>query len=102
MSDPFPFHLQWPILVRNCQGDAVNRGNTLFATGLPSRITEWGLEEHFSKEGKVSDIVLVVEPRAHISRGFAFVTLILLRMLIIVSSILTCQFLKVVRSLWRR
>ncbi|GMH27351.1 hypothetical protein Nepgr_029194 [Nepenthes gracilis] len=55
--------------------DAGNTGNTLFVTGLSSRVTERDLEEHFSKEGKVSSIFLVVEPRTRISRGFAFVTM---------------------------
>ncbi|XP_054823720.1 serine/arginine-rich splicing factor SR45a [Prosopis cineraria] len=55
--------------------DAVNPGNTLYVTGLSSRVTERDLEEHFSKEGKVASCFLVVEPRTRISRGFAFVTM---------------------------
>lgn len=31
-----------------------NTGNTLYVTGLSSRVTERDLEEHFSKEGKVT------------------------------------------------
>lgn len=53
----------------------MNPGNTLFVTGLSSRVTERDLQEHFSKEGKVSSVFLVVEPRTRISRGFAFVTM---------------------------
>ncbi|KAI5418774.1 hypothetical protein KIW84_043120 [Lathyrus oleraceus] len=52
-----------------------NPGNTLYVTGLSSRVTERDLEEHFSKEGKVASCFLVVEPRTRISRGFAFVTM---------------------------
>lgn len=33
--------------------DAVNPGNTLYVTGLSTRVTERDLEDHFSKEGKV-------------------------------------------------
>ncbi|KAL8144175.1 hypothetical protein V2J09_017207 [Rumex salicifolius] len=52
-----------------------NPGNTLFVTGLSSRVTERDLKDHFGKEGKVSSVFLVVEPRTQISRGFAFVTM---------------------------
>ncbi|KAG6603882.1 serine/arginine-rich splicing factor SR45a [Cucurbita pepo subsp. pepo] len=58
------------------RGENVNNpGNTLYVTGLSTRVTERDLEEHFSKEGKVSSCFLVVEPRTRISRGFAFVTM---------------------------
>ncbi|GAV78582.1 RRM_1 domain-containing protein [Cephalotus follicularis] len=53
----------------------VNPGNTLYVTGLSTRVTERELEEHFAKEGKVASCFLVVEPRTRISRGFAFVTM---------------------------
>ncbi|WVZ10011.1 hypothetical protein V8G54_014541 [Vigna mungo] len=53
----------------------VVEGNTLYVTGLSSRVTERDLEEHFSKEGKVASCFLVVEPRTRISRGFAFITM---------------------------
>ncbi|KAH9710757.1 RRM domain-containing protein [Citrus sinensis] len=52
-----------------------NPGNTLYVTGLSTRVTERDLEKHFSKEGKVASCFLVVEPRTRISRGFAFVTM---------------------------
>ncbi|XP_021860118.2 serine/arginine-rich splicing factor SR45a [Spinacia oleracea] len=52
-----------------------NPGNTLFVTGLSSRVTQRELEDFFSKEGKVSSVFLVMEPRTRISRGFAFVTM---------------------------
>ncbi|CAA6666735.1 unnamed protein product [Spirodela intermedia] len=54
---------------------AENPGNTLYVTGLSTRVTERDLEIHFSKEGKVAKSFLVVEPRTRISRGFAFVTM---------------------------
>ncbi|RZC54994.1 hypothetical protein C5167_013846 [Papaver somniferum] len=57
------------------RNDALNPGNTLYVTGLSSRVTERDLEDHFSKEGKVSSCRLVMEPRTQISRGFAFVTM---------------------------
>ncbi|XP_024032840.1 serine/arginine-rich splicing factor SR45a isoform X2 [Morus notabilis] len=55
--------------------EALNQGNTLYVTGLSTRVTERDLEDHFSKEGKVASCFLVVEPRTRISRGFAFVTM---------------------------
>ncbi|CAN1226362.1 Serine/arginine-rich splicing factor SR45a [Linum perenne] len=59
----------------NDRVEAVNPGNTLYVTGLSTRVTERELEDHFSKEGKVASCFLVVEPRTRISRGFAFVTM---------------------------
>ncbi|XP_019054489.1 PREDICTED: serine/arginine-rich splicing factor SR45a [Nelumbo nucifera] len=55
--------------------NASNPGNTLYVTGLSTRVTERELEDHFSKEGKVISCRLVVEPRSRASRGFAFVTM---------------------------
>jgi len=34
--------------------EAVNRGNTLYVTGLSSRVTEREIKDYFSKEGRVS------------------------------------------------
>ncbi|CAN1226354.1 Serine/arginine-rich splicing factor SR45a, partial [Linum perenne] len=62
-------------LCNNDRVEAVNPGNTLYVTGLSTRVTERELEDHFSKEGKVASCFLVVEPRTRISRGFAFVTM---------------------------
>ncbi|KAF8410359.1 hypothetical protein HHK36_002887 [Tetracentron sinense] len=59
--------LQW--------SDIVNPGNSLYVTGLSTRVTERHLEDHFSKEGNVTSCHLVVEPRTRISRGFAFLTM---------------------------
>ena len=36
-----------------CRADVTNPGNTLYVTGLSTRVTERELEKHFSKEGKV-------------------------------------------------
>ncbi|KAK1372193.1 hypothetical protein POM88_038285 [Heracleum sosnowskyi] len=55
--------------------EVVNPGNTLYVTGLSTRVTERDLEDHFNKEGKVASCFLVVEPRSRISRGFAFITM---------------------------
>ncbi|MFS8010347.1 putative RNA recognition motif domain, nucleotide-binding alpha-beta plait domain superfamily [Helianthus anomalus] len=52
-----------------------NPGNTLYVTGLSTRVTQEQLQDHFSKEGKVANCFLVVEPRSRISRGFAFITM---------------------------
>ncbi|KAL4186595.1 hypothetical protein AMTRI_Chr09g14900 [Amborella trichopoda] len=60
---------------KGSKNDAVNPGNTLYVTGLSTRVTERDVEEHFSREGKVASCRLVVEPRTRISRGFAFVTM---------------------------
>ncbi|CAA6663250.1 unnamed protein product [Spirodela intermedia] len=57
------------------RNETLNPGNTLYVTGLSTRVTERDLEDHFSKEGKVARCFLVVEPRTRISRGFAFVTM---------------------------
>ncbi|KAK7406874.1 hypothetical protein VNO78_08509 [Psophocarpus tetragonolobus] len=59
----------------NERSESRNSGNTLYVTGLSSRVTQRDLEEHFSKEGKVASCFLVVEPRTRISRGFAFITM---------------------------
>ncbi|KAJ7953182.1 serine/arginine-rich splicing factor SR45a [Quillaja saponaria] len=59
----------------DARAEVVNPGNTLYVTGLSSRVAQRELEEHFSKEGKVASCFLVVEPRTRISRGFAFVTM---------------------------
>eukprot|EP00252_Welwitschia_mirabilis_P019863 TRINITY_DN4709_c0_g1_i4.p1 TRINITY_DN4709_c0_g1~~TRINITY_DN4709_c0_g1_i4.p1 ORF type:complete len:237 (-),score=27.26 TRINITY_DN4709_c0_g1_i4:525-1235(-) len=64
-----------PVRQRRGSDDAENPGNTLYVTGLSTRVTEKTLEEHFSKEGKVVDCRLVVEPRTRLSRGFGFVTM---------------------------
>ncbi|KAL3845019.1 hypothetical protein ACJIZ3_002422 [Penstemon smallii] len=57
------------------RNDAINPGFTLYVTGLSTRVSERDLEDHFSKEGKVKSVFLVVEPRSRVSRGFAFVTM---------------------------
>ncbi|XP_047318333.1 serine/arginine-rich splicing factor SR45a-like isoform X2 [Impatiens glandulifera] len=57
------------------RNNANNPGNTLYVTGLSTRVTDRDLEDHFSKEGKVADCSLVMEPRTRISRGFAFITM---------------------------
>ncbi|KAL2527930.1 RNA-binding (RRM/RBD/RNP motif) family protein [Forsythia ovata] len=57
------------------RADDINPGNTLYVTGLSMRVTERDLEDHFSKEGKVKSVFLVVEPRSRVSRGFAFITM---------------------------
>ncbi|XP_042040075.1 serine/arginine-rich splicing factor SR45a-like isoform X2 [Salvia splendens] len=56
--------------------EVVNDGTTLYVTGLSTRVTEKELEDHFSKEGKVKSVFLVVEPRSRVSRGFAFVNMV--------------------------
>ncbi|KAJ7296486.1 hypothetical protein O6H91_14G082500 [Diphasiastrum complanatum] len=55
--------------------DAGNPGNNLYVTGLSMRVTEKQLKEYFSREGKVIDCRLVVDPRSRASRGFGFVTM---------------------------
>ncbi|KAI8541089.1 hypothetical protein RHMOL_Rhmol08G0036000 [Rhododendron molle] len=57
------------------RNDVVNPGNTLYVTGLSTRVTERDLEDHFSKEGKIASCFLVVEPRTRASRGFAFISM---------------------------
>ncbi|KAI9194153.1 hypothetical protein LWI28_003543 [Acer negundo] len=52
-----------------------NPGNNLYVTGLSPRITKKELEKHFSSEGKVVDVHLVVDPWTRESRGFGFVTM---------------------------
>eukprot|EP00250_Pteridium_aquilinum_P010261 c19250_g1_i4 orf=200-859(-) len=55
--------------------EAINPGNNLYVTGLSTRVTEKDLENHFSREGKVTECRLVVDPRSRESRGFGFVTM---------------------------
>ncbi|BAF20528.1 Os06g0724600 [Oryza sativa Japonica Group] len=60
---------------REREPDAVNHGNTLYVTGLSSRVTERELKDYFSKEGRVTSCHVVLEPHTRVSRGFAFVTM---------------------------
>ncbi|XP_076882056.1 uncharacterized protein LOC143530396 [Bidens hawaiensis] len=60
---------------RGREEEVGNPGNTLYVTGLSTRVTQDQLEEYFAKEGKVANCFLVVEPRSRISRGFAFITM---------------------------
>nr|QMX85233.1 serine/arginine-rich protein RS2Z32 [Dimocarpus longan] len=60
---------------RSPSGDVENPGNNLYVTGLSPRITKRELEKHFSTEGKVIDVHLVVDPWTRESRGFGFVTM---------------------------
>ncbi|CAM6008378.1 unnamed protein product [Sphagnum balticum] len=55
--------------------EALNPGNNLYVTGLSTRVTEKDLEDLFSREGKVTECRLVVDPRTRESRGFGFVTM---------------------------
>ncbi|KAG8093714.1 hypothetical protein GUJ93_ZPchr0012g21069 [Zizania palustris] len=55
--------------------DAVNHGNTLYVTGLSSRVTERELKDYFSREGRVTSCHVVLERHTLVSRGFAFVTM---------------------------
>lgn len=55
--------------------DVENPGNNLYVTGLSALVTKRDLEKHFSSEGKVEDIHLVVDPRTRESRGFGFVAM---------------------------
>eukprot|EP00249_Psilotum_nudum_P013953 c24594_g1_i3 orf=284-1036(+) len=64
-----------PIRRRRDDEEARNPGNNLYVTGLSTRVTRRDLEEHFSREGKVVECHLVVDPRTKESRGFAFVTM---------------------------
>ncbi|XP_047075589.1 serine/arginine-rich splicing factor SR45a-like isoform X1 [Lolium rigidum] len=55
--------------------DLRNPGNNLYVTGLSTRTSSSDLEKFFSKEGKVLDCHIVVDPRSKEPRGFAFVTM---------------------------
>nr|XP_027110076.1 serine/arginine-rich splicing factor SR45a-like isoform X2 [Coffea arabica] len=55
--------------------DAENPGNNLYVTGLSTRVTKRDLEKHFSTEGTVEDVHLVIDPWSRESRGFGFVTM---------------------------
>ncbi|KAJ8492914.1 hypothetical protein OPV22_014635 [Ensete ventricosum] len=52
-----------------------NPGNNLYVTGLSTRVSSSDLEKYFSKEGKVSECHVIVDPRTRESRGFGFVTM---------------------------
>ncbi|KAF9682713.1 hypothetical protein SADUNF_Sadunf05G0137300 [Salix dunnii] len=58
---------------RSSSRDVENPGNNLYVTGLSPRITNNELEKHFSGEGTVIDVHLVVDPCTRVSRGFGFV-----------------------------
>lgn len=55
--------------------DIENPGNNLYVTGLSARITKRDVEKHFSAEGKVEDVHLVMDPWTRESRGFGFVSM---------------------------
>ncbi|KAK2975871.1 hypothetical protein RJ640_015302 [Escallonia rubra] len=58
---------------RSYDTEVENPGNNLYVTGLSPRITKRDLEKHFSTEGTVEDVHLVVDPWTRESRGFGFV-----------------------------
>ncbi|CAN4098773.1 unnamed protein product [Withania somnifera] len=61
---------------RSCDSnDVENPGNNLYVTGLSTLVKERDIEEHFSTEGKVEDVHLVVDPWTRGCRGFGFVTM---------------------------
>ncbi|XP_031401866.1 serine/arginine-rich splicing factor SR45a isoform X3 [Punica granatum] len=60
---------------RSLSSDVENPGNNLYVTGLSPRTTKKELEKHFSSEGTVVDVHLVVDPWTRESRGFGFVTM---------------------------
>ncbi|CAK9164251.1 unnamed protein product [Ilex paraguariensis] len=60
---------------RNRDPSVENPGNNLYVTGLSTRVTKRDVEKHFSTEGKVEDVHLVVDPWTRDSRGFGFVTM---------------------------
>ncbi|VVA90297.1 unnamed protein product [Arabis nemorensis] len=60
---------------RSVSSDAENPGNSLYVTGLSHRVTERDLEDHFSKQGKVTDVHLVLDPWTRESRGFGFISM---------------------------
>eukprot|EP00246_Nothoceros_aenigmaticus_P004374 TRINITY_DN1589_c0_g1_i3.p2 TRINITY_DN1589_c0_g1~~TRINITY_DN1589_c0_g1_i3.p2 ORF type:complete len:165 (-),score=14.79 TRINITY_DN1589_c0_g1_i3:702-1196(-) len=60
---------------RKSKPDCSNPGNNLYVTGLSTRVNEKDLEDHFSREGKVLECRLVLDPRTRESRGFGFVTM---------------------------
>uniref|UniRef100_A0A453TF07 RRM domain-containing protein n=1 Tax=Aegilops tauschii subsp. strangulata TaxID=200361 RepID=A0A453TF07_AEGTS len=62
-------------LMSRDKDDVRNPGNNLYVTGLSTRTQETDLEKFFSKEGKVKDCRVVIDPRTKESRGFAFVTM---------------------------
>eukprot|EP00271_Cylindrocystis_brebissonii_P009263 TRINITY_DN23980_c0_g1_i1.p1 TRINITY_DN23980_c0_g1~~TRINITY_DN23980_c0_g1_i1.p1 ORF type:complete len:295 (+),score=27.82 TRINITY_DN23980_c0_g1_i1:110-994(+) len=57
------------------EADTDNQGNTLYVTGLSTRVTDEDLVAHFALEGRVADCRLMTDPRTHESRGFAFITM---------------------------
>ncbi|KAJ6895581.1 hypothetical protein NC651_021941 [Populus alba x Populus x berolinensis] len=63
------------LVCRSHSRDVENPGNNLYVTGLSPRITKKELEKHFSAEGTVIDVHLVVDPWTRESRGFGFVTM---------------------------
>ncbi|XAR60696.1 hypothetical protein NMG60_11034172 [Bertholletia excelsa] len=60
---------------RSRESSVENPGNNLYVTGLSTRVTKRDLEKHFSAEGKVEEVHLVVDPWTRESRGFGFVTM---------------------------
>ncbi|KAF2611839.1 hypothetical protein F2Q70_00013057 [Brassica cretica] len=64
---------------RHGRSEIENPGNTLYVTGLSTKVTDKDLEAHFSKQGNVASCVLMLDPHTRESRGYAFVTMDSLR-----------------------
>ncbi|KAK4356005.1 hypothetical protein RND71_024976 [Anisodus tanguticus] len=61
---------------RSCDSSNVeNPGDNLYVTGLAAHVKERDIEKHFSTEGEVEDVHLVLDPWTRESRGFGFVTM---------------------------
>ncbi|KAH0915680.1 hypothetical protein HID58_030126 [Brassica napus] len=64
---------------RRGRSEIENPGNTLYVTGLSTKVTDKDVEAHFSKQGNVASCVLMLDPHTRESRGYAFVTMDSLR-----------------------
>jgi RNA recognition motif-containing protein len=56
------------------ENSSENKGNVLYISNLPIKVSESQIKEKFSKFGKIEEINIVREPFSKVSRGFAFVT----------------------------
>ncbi|CAN1150686.1 Serine/arginine-rich splicing factor SR45a [Linum perenne] len=72
---PSPYKRHGRSMSRSLSRSRSRSSNNLYVTGLSPRITKRDLEKHFSTEGKVTGVSLVVDPWTRESRGFGFVTM---------------------------
>ena len=56
------------------ENSSENKGNVLYVSNIPRKISENYLKEKFSKYGKIEELKIIKEPGSEENRGFGFIT----------------------------